>query len=688
MKHPGRQLNPLLEQDPQHAERVRLLRIRSIAALAIVLSVYGAVSLNAQDDGVDAPGGPKNQENNIGEQRADENESTRLYEIIHNTEEEVVDATIDGKHLTLQWGKIGKSELTLRVTNRDTGGILVNKFKVEVWQADFWKLAFFAIGGLGIFLLGMKNMSEGLQAVAGSSLRRMISMATNNRLMATGVGMLVTMLVQSSSITTVMVVGFVNSGFMTLSQAIGVIMGANIGTTITGWILVMKIGKYGLPLVGAAAFVCLFSKRDRVRYVAMALMGLGMVFFGLELMKNRFSIVKDLPAFEAWFDSFTADTYLGVLRCAMVGCVLTFLVQSSSATLGITISLAVTGVIPFETAAALVLGENIGTTITAFLASFGATINAKRAAYFHMIFNLIGVAWITAIFSLYMPLIKWIVGSVPGPEQGTFVLRDVTEAIALTHTLFNVANTIMFIPFVRVFATLLERFVPQRAVKEEPHLTSLDIRMLETSAIAIEQSRVEVLRMAFGCDTMMSWIKEILVEEVPDDKIVQKVFHREEVLDTIQDEIVAFMANLVTGNIPHDVTEAARLQLRMADEYESISDYQVNILKSHLKLQNSGLRFPEEDFGKLLEVHDMVADYLALISRGYEQRHPEVITKAHSRGNAITARVKELRDGFLAKMSEQKFDPQVVVAYSAQLNAYRRVREHALNIAEALAGEK
>lgn len=421
----------------------------------------------------------------------------------------------------------------------------------------------------------------------------------------------------------------------------------------------------------------------------MALMGLGMVFFGLELMKNGFSMVKGLPEFEAWFQSFAADTYLGVLKCALVGCVVTLVVQSSSATLGITISLALTGVIHFETAAALVLGENIGTTITAFLASLGTTTNAKRAAYFHMFFNLTGVCWITAIFlPVYLPLVKWVVGMVPDAASGGLVIRDVTEGIAVTHTMFNVANTLLFLPLVRICAGLLERVIPQKATREKPHLTSLDVRILESSAIAVEQSRVEVLRMAFGCDRLMTWIREILPQEVPDAKLVKKAFHREEILDTVQDEIVAFMANLLSGNIPHDVANEARRQLRMADEYESVSDYLINILKSHLKLQNAGLCFPQEDSERLLELHDMVADYLGLVNRGYERREPEVITKAHSQGHAITLRVKELRDQFLTKMSDEKLDPQVIVAYTAQLNAYRRVREHVLNVAEALAGEK
>ncbi|MCK5174490.1 MAG: Na/Pi cotransporter family protein, partial [Planctomycetes bacterium] len=267
------------------------------------------------------------------------------------------------------------------------------------------EIFFGVIGGLGIFLLGMKNMSEGMQAVAGERLRRLINAVTNNRILACGVGTVMTMLVQSSSITTVMVIGMVNAGIMNLMQAIGVILGANIGTTITGWILVIKIGKYGLPLLGISALFFLFSKRDRIRYVASFFLGLGMIFFGLQLMKDGFAPLKELQGFIDWFSRFSpvdasgVIRYFGVLKCCMVGAILTAIVQSSSATLGITISLAYIGVIDYPTAAALVLGENIGTTITAYLASLGASSNAKRASYAHMIINIIGVLWITAIFS-------------------------------------------------------------------------------------------------------------------------------------------------------------------------------------------------------------------------------------------------------------------------------------------------
>jgi len=331
-----------------------------------------------------------------------ENGETPILTVSHNTKEKYVAATIEGDALVLDWKKVGKAEIIIDATD-ETGNVISSKFTATVWKANYWTLACTVIGGLGIFLYGMKSMSDGLQAVAGDGLRRIIAFVTDNRFLAVGAGAFATTVVQSSSITTVMVVGFVNSGFMQLSQAIGVIMGANIGTTITGWVIALKIGKYGLPIAGICIFGYLFSRSDRIRFISMFGMGLGLVFLGLEVMKDGFSMVKSLPDFEAYFASFSADTYPGVLKCAAVGCVLTFIVQSSSATLGITITLAQIGVIPFETAAALVLGENIGTTITALLASLGATTNAKRAAYFHVIFNLIGVAVVTALFNCTSP---------------------------------------------------------------------------------------------------------------------------------------------------------------------------------------------------------------------------------------------------------------------------------------------
>ncbi len=552
-------------------------------------------------------------------------------------------------------------------------------------------MAFKVLGGLGIFLLGMNFLSDGIQSVASGPLRRLISAVTNNRFVALGVGVIFTCLVQSSSITTVMVVGLVNSGVMTLLQGIGVIMGANIGTTITGWILVIKIGKYGLPLIGGAALVYLFTKNERIKFIAMIIMGVGMVFFGLELMKSGFKPIRSVPEFIEWFSFFQADTYFGVLKAAMVGCVLTFIVQSSSATLAITIGLATTGVINFETAAALVLGENIGTTITAFLASLGATTNAKRAAYGHVVFNLLGVLWITSIFVFYIDFIKMFLGVDPGLmvlDGANETFPHITLGIATVHTVFNLANTALFIPFIKYLESFLVRIVPGETVDKAAKLTNLDNVLLETPVIAIERTRAEILKMGDIVAKMMNQLKEAIGGDSVNKKFAEKVFNREEVLDKIQHEVSLFLTSLLAAGLPHEVTNEGRNHLEMADEYESISDYITKILKLHLRLRNEKLSLTEDDWNDIIELHEDVAAYVDMVTNGCANRTKDVLFKAKPRSDAINHKIRKIRTEHVARLSSERKEPSMTMIYSDMLNDYRRIKDHALNIAEALAGEK
>lgn len=554
----------------------------------------------------------------------------------------------------------------------------------------FAQMLFGLVGGLGIFLLGMKHMSDGMQAVAGVGLRRMIGAVTDNRFLATAVGTTVTCIVQSSSITTVMVVGFVNSGVMQLRQAAGVIMGANVGTTITGWILVLKVGQYGLPLLGAAAFIYLFVRGDRWRYWALSLMGIGMVFFGLELMKDACSKIEDLPDFAAWFQSFEAVNHWGVIRCIFVGCVLTILVQSSSATLGITISLAFEGVISYQTAAALVLGENVGTTITALLASLGATTNARRAAYFHVLFNLVGVLWITIVFFPYIQLIQWALGgnvSAATIVDGEATYPKTTAAIAATHSVFNIANTIFFLPLLPLCVRLLEWLVPGKGFKEKPHLTDLDIRMLESPSLAIEQSRKEIIKMGEACRKMADWVREILETEELDHALADRIRRREGVLDRMQDEIAIFVTDLLSGNVPHAVAEEAGVQLRLAHEYEAIGDVLADLLKIQRKLRESDLRFTEKQRSALLELHKLFTDYLAAVHRATIHDDRTAVKKLGPVRKHVRTEIKRLRREHLDDLATANLAPQVGVSFLAALAAYTRFREHCQNVAEAVARE-
>ena len=558
-------------------------------------------------------------------------------------------------------------------------------------------LVFGLVGGLGIFLLGMKSLSDGMQAVAGTGLRRLIGAVTDNRLMAACVGTLVTCVVQSSSITTVMVVGFVNSGVMALSQAVGVIMGANIGTTITGWILVLNIGKYGLPLLGASAFAYLFSRSDRLRYGALALMGIGMVFFGLELMKDAAAVIERMPDFESWFKLFKAEDHWGVLRCIIVGCVVTLVVQSSSATLGITISLAFEGVISFPTAAALVLGENIGTTITAVLASLGTTTNARRAAYFHVMFNVTGVTWIFVIFFQYIEFIQWLVAgdvttAVAGPD-GRNIYPHTTAAIAATHSLFNIANTLLFLPILPLCVRFLEWLVPAKPFKEKPRLTDLDARMLDSPALAIERSRKEVLKMGDACRKMAEWLRELLAGNGHDETLADRLRRREQILDRMQDEVAAFVTDLLSGNVPHAVAEEAGEQLRLAHEYEAIGDCFVDLLKTVNRLTKEDLRYTDRQKEGLLLLHDLVVDLLAAVHEANAQGDRTARVKLTAARKHLRAEIKRLRREHLealaaSSVAEGVIDPRIGVNYLTALGLYARLRDHCQNIAEAVAREK
>jgi phosphate:Na+ symporter len=556
------------------------------------------------------------------------------------------------------------------------------------WHA-IQDILFKVIGGLGIFLLGMKYMSEGMQAVAGSRLRKMISAVTDNRLAACLIGTLITGIVQSSSVTTVMVVGFVNSGFMTLMQSIGVILGANIGTTVTAWIIALKIGKFGLPVLGVAAFFFLFSKKERMRYTAMTLMGVGMVFFGLQTMGGAFKTPEVKEYLTQAFMVMDGTTYLGVMKCAFFGCLATMIVQSSSATIGITIVLAQGGIIGFDTAAALVLGLNIGTTVTAFLASIGTSTNAKRAAYAHIIFNVIGTLWLIPFFFAYVKGIDAIFVHLQDffakTQEGW---DDVTAKIALVHTGFNLINTIIFLPLMKPLARLVEKLVPEKTVDEINHLTYFDVRMLDTPALGIVQSKEQVMFMADSIEKMADWLGEVLASEEQLDELESKIFHYENIMDNVQKEIVVFLSEMISGQVPHDVMQEARREMRMADEYESLGDYLVNVLKGHVKLRTNQLKPTKEGHLELLALHGKVAEYIKMINDAERNENFDILGRAQTDSDLITHQMKEYRNQHLIRLSERKISPLYSLVHTDLLNNYRRMKDHALNIAEVIAGEK
>ena len=565
---------------------------------------------------------------------------------------------------------------------------------------DLLKMLLQVVGGLGIFMLGMKFMSEGMQAVAGNALRRMISLVTGNSLLATGTGTAVTLLVQSSTVATVIVVGLVNAGLMQLKQAVGVIMGTNIGTTITGWVLVLKLGQYGLPLLGLAALVYIFARRDRIRFIAMALMGLGMIFFGLELMKDGVYDLREAEWFQQAFKLFAADNYFGIFLCVILGCVLTFMVQSSSATLGITISLASTGAIPFDTALAVVLGSNIGTTITVMIAAIGANTNARRTAYAHVVFNLVGALWMALLLPLYLPLIQVILEAMYGMGPAEAAAADpgdtrdlrseamITAGIAITHTAFNVVNTILFLPFIGPFVRLLIWLAPDPRTKEVSRLRHLDARAVDAPVLGVEQSRGEVVQMGRSVVKMAEWTKTLAFNGPPDEKLVQKTYHREQILDNMEREIVAFLTDVLDGTVPHSVAEEGRQQLRIAHEYESTSDLLSSVLKNYLRLRERKLELSAEQRRDLEGVHEKLIRYLRHVSDAYENRRRPDDEWVLGINGEIKDRVKQLREGHINQLVDSSMDPGLSMIYTSLLTDYRRITAHARNVYDAIVGTK
>lgn len=536
-------------------------------------------------------------------------------------------------------------------------------------------IAFNVLGGLGIFLFGMDSMSSGMQKLAGQRLKKILALLTTNRVVAILMGMFVTMLVQSSSVSTVMTIGFVNASLLTLKQALGVIFGANIGTTITGWILVLNIGKYGLPMVGAGAILYMFLKGEKAKTRALTFMGLGMIFLGLQLMSNGLKPVRSMPEFVRLFSLFSADTYFGVLKVAFIGALITAIVQSSSATLGITITLAVQGLIDYPTAVALVLGENVGTTITAFLATLNANANAKRAAYAHTIINTVGVIWVTAIFPYYLDFLS----NFGSPEA------NITMAIATAHTMFNVSNVIIFTPFIGYLADFLTKLVKDDEEKVSDRITHIDELMLKTPSVVVGQTKTEVLNMGKNISEMFNTLKEIYQtnRSITEDE-VKKMRKIEDDLDIYQKEITT--ANFIILN-DKNITDNLKLDtknnLEVCDEYETISDYLMRIINSLKRLQDNNIPLTEEEKNTLSTMNRDTEELFRNINIAYATKNKEMMLRSIEKANTITENYRVAKDKHLINAGCHETPIALLTtSYMDTLNYYRRVRDHIYNIIE------
>lgn len=530
------------------------------------------------------------------------------------------------------------------------------------------------VGGLGLFLYGMDNMSSGMQKIAGKRLKKILTVLTTNRFLAIGVGLFVTMLVQSSSVSTVMAIGFVNASLLTLKQALGLILGANIGTTVTGWILVLNVGKYGLPIAGASAIFYMFSKNEKIKTKALTIMGLGLIFFGLELMSNGLKPIRSMPEFVRLFSLFTADSYFGAMKAALVGALITSVVQSSSATLGITITLATQGLIDYPTAVALVLGENVGTTITAFLASLSANSNAKRAAYAHSIVNIVGVCWAITIFPFYLKLLDFLVN----PSE------NVTLGIATAHTMFNVINVILFTPFIGPLEKLLCKLVKDDG-KGTIKVTKLDKLMVKTPSVVIAQSTQEIINMNTEIKGMLSILSGFFEDSNKNHLTTDKLNELqaiEERMDLYQKEITDINYMILTADITDDMKDDTRKNIEICDEYETISDYGVRIGKVLNRFEESEIKLTENEKTRLRKLNRDVVNLYELINVGYKNKDKTIFAIANEKANIILKEFRKGRETHLENVSKIGISVTQSIGYMDILNYYRRLRDHIVNIIE------
>ena len=557
-------------------------------------------------------------------------------------------------------------------------------------------IIFCILGGLGFFLLGMKQISEGLQAVTGPRMRKLVAAATTNRFVGVLTGTAVTAIIQSSAVTTVMVVGMVTSGIMTLLQAINVIIGANIGTTVTAWLVAFfpKVDATAImAVIGISSVIYLFAKREGWKYIGLIFLGLGLIFFGLDFMNNSLAPISQTDAFMHAMSMFSAvdpDTLVftawGMTKCIVVGAVATAIVQSSSATTGIALILVTTGSINFYTAATLVLGMNIGTTVTAWLAAIGAPTNARRAALAHTLFNIIGVIIMTPLFPLLLPLF----GEAFGLNSGNVTPAELGYAVAAVHTAFNIINTCIFMPLVRPFAWLITRIIPESKIQETPRLTVLNPLKL-APVVALEQARKEVEVMSVRCEEIVDAARKVVAGESTEE-IENDIFHAEEELDIIQHEVSSFLGIVMTTNLPSELANRARMLLRVADEYESVSDDITSLLKQFIRIRKAEMKLSDRGRSDLLSLHDSCHDFAITVGNAFRQGKSHaagLLVHMHPDAAGISSRVKEIRKAQMTRLADHDptIDPLCVVVVLDVLNIYRRLKEDCLNVGEAMLEE-
>lgn len=548
-----------------------------------------------------------------------------------------------------------------------------------IMNLDYATIILGFAGGLGLFIYGMQVMASGLQKAAGNSLKKILEVLTKNKFLGVLLGIGVTAIIQSSSATTVMVVGFVNAGLMNLQQTVGIIMGANIGTTVTGW-LVSSVQWAGVfspeNLAPIAVFIgaalAIFSKKQTVNQIGEILVGFGMLFIGIEMMSSGVEPLQHLPAFKEAFTQFGRNPLLGVL----VGAVVTAVIQSSSASVGILQSLSITGLVSWNSAVYIIMGQNIGTCVTALLSSVGTSKNAKGAAYIHLLFNVIGSVFFSILAAIFFTFY----------HDFGFQKIGMVE-ISLIHTGFNIANTVIMFPFSGLFVKMAEKLATvtsKNTGDDETVPVHLDDRILSTPSIAMSNCTKEIVRLGNMSLKNLTAACESL--ENRDGSRVEKILEREKNIDNLTKAITAYLVKLCNSNLTKQENTNATGMFHIVNDMERIGDHAENIIEmtqqmiaDDLELSKKGI----DDLKKMAEESLKSVRNCIIALSDNDIDFAEKVIKEEERVDNLE---KQIRGEHMQRLTSGECNPRVGVIFLDALTNLERVSDHALNVAQGVIG--
>jgi len=537
-------------------------------------------------------------------------------------------------------------------------------------EIDLQTLLFEFLGGLGIFLLGIKYMGDGLQKSAGDRLRDILDRFTSNPFLGVLAGIVVTVLIQSSSGTTVLTVGLVNAGFMTLRQAIGVIMGANIGTTVTAFIIGLDIGEYSLPIIAVGCFLLFFFKNQKVNAIGQTVFGFGALFFGLGLMSDGMAPLRTLDSFHELTVSMSDNPVLGVV----IGTVFTLIVQSSSATIGILQGLFSENAINLQAAIPVLMGDNIGTTITAILAAIGASVAAKRAAFTHVFFNIIGAIIFMIIlipFTKYVAFLQTLLGL--NPEM----------TLAFAHGSFNIANTIIQFPFIGVLAWIVTKLIPGEDTIIEYTPKHLDQRLIQQSTtLALAQAKAEVVRMGEFASQAMEEANMYLTTK--NQKHADMAFQIEGAINNLDKEITKYLVNISSGTMSEIESRKHTALMDSVRDIERIGDHAENIVELIQFQISNKVDLTEQAREDLNEMFDLTITIVKEIIDALEQMDKEEALAVMQKEELNNKMENEFRKKHIIRMNEGKCNPTAGIVFVDILSDLERIADHAINIAQEI----